>query len=1570
MKRLIREQLRIMRRQVELMQALTEPTGASDMPTRALVVAEQGLVEKAGSPAVEEGSHLLEAGSVTTLPLTDGQRAIWVTCQLSDHGSAAFNLATLLSLKGDLDVEALHEALRQLRSRHEALRTTFDPDGELQVIHADTGIDLPLLDVSDDPEPVRTERVNAFLDGDISTPYDLATGPLFRATLIRLAADEHVLVVSMHHLIGDGWSFDVMRRELGVLYEAAVRGTPAVLEEPTQYREYVAWRAEQTPTSRAYWMHLYDRPPVRLDLPTDGPRPEVQSYAYGYVRTSIGEDALRSLKAQAAAQGVTLFTVLLTGWEILLHRLSGQHDFVHAVFTNGQPGMGVRSLLGFCTNPLPLRAIVDPTESVSDALKRSRRAIMDALDHRYFSVEQLATELRLKRDPSRPALVSVGVTMESALSGIEFGGLEAAGWDHGRRLYGPFDLELYLMESDDQLTVDLQYSVDVFERDTVEGWQRRYVRLLSTIAADANVRVADLEPDDEPPRAIRAGQRVEDAGDPTPTISSDDLVRLASWNDTTHPYPDDAVVHELFDAQAAATPDRIALIADGATVTYAELLDRSNRLAHHLVAKGVTRADAVGVAAHRSPESIVSMLAAMKAGASYLPLDPALPADRLAGMIADARVGLILTGPGVDALPATGAELIDIRTFDGGAFPSTSPLVRSKPDDPMYVIFTSGSTGRPKGVQGTHRGAINRFSWQWETYPFSEDEVCCQKTSLSFVDHVWETWGPLLKGHALVLIPDDVVRDGARFVAALAAHGIERLVTVPALFAALLDAYPDLGERLPRLRTCTLSGERLTTELAKAFRAAVPNAVLLNFYGMTEGSGDATWYDDSWGTGSDSIPIGRPIYNMRVHLLDDELRRVPIGAVGEIHLAGVGLATSYVGRPDLTAERFLADPFDHDPSARMYRTGDLARWLADGTLEYVGRVDHQLKLRGIRVEPGEIETVARSLDGVGEAIVAAPRIGQESQLVAYVTLASEHGTTADRIRAELARKLPEYMVPAQVIVLDQLPRNGHGKVDRSALPVPSGERPVGDIAYAPPRTAVEHQLAEIWQDILGIGQIGVHDDFFDLGGDSLMALRCITRANRAGIALAPISLFRYPTIAELADTAADATPSSEPASKLVTGPTPLTPAQLRFLEERQTPEAHHWNISTLARADRLSPTALRTAVEAVMRHHDALRLRVWQEAGGWRQETAGLPREIPFTSHDISTLSADQQLAEVERVCTELQASFDLGSGSLLRVAHFDRGPSNDDRLFIAIHHFAVDGMTWSVFMEDLEHAYDQAVEGRPVTLPPKTTSIKSWASGLERMAAMPEVTDLSAEWLRLPWHEVARLPTDQESDAAMNTNASVSTVELELGPEETSALLGGRMRPEHVILTAVARALSRWTASRTVLIDVLSHGRDAASDDVNLSRTVGFTLSYNPLVVSHPTWEERPETVEALAGQVERGPQGFTFELLRFKAPDPDLRQRLSELPRADVLFNYAGAFLTFDDGSSWTWAAEPIGPAESPRGLRQYPLAVRALLVPNLRLVFIYSRELHRRETIEAKAAEVVATIRQLLMGSAVAA
>jgi amino acid adenylation domain-containing protein/non-ribosomal peptide synthase protein (TIGR01720 family) len=941
-----------------------------------------------------------------------------------------------------------------------------------------------------------------------------------------------------------------------------------------------------------------------------------------------------------------------------------------------------------------------------------------------------------------------------------------------------------------------------------------------------------------------------------------------------------------------------------------------------------------------------------------VPLDPLFPDERLAMIAADAGLHVLVTQESLlGTVVAEGASVVvldrDLPSDGEREDPDLGIPVGSA--DLAYVIYTSGSTGRPKGVEVTHGSLSNLLEAMRQRPGLDADDALLAVTTMSFDIAALELFLPLIVGATVILADEQEAVDAIWLRERLAKGDVTVMQATPATWQALLDAGWTGTTGLEAL----CGGEALSHELAGALGTRVGS--LWNMYGPTE---TTIWSSvDEVSKDGGPVSIGRPISNTEFHVLDPALELQPVGVAGELHIGGIGLARGYRNQADLTADRFVSHRFDDEPARRLYRTGDMVRRYPDGRIEYVGRADFQVKIRGYRIELGEIETVLSRHEDVKECVVVARGgDGGAKRLVAYIVPPAGHRIIVSTLRDHLRATLPDYMVPAHFVSLEAFPLTANKKVDRARLPDPGGHRPELATDLVAPRTQREAALARIWEDFLGLERVGIHDNFFDLGGDSLLALRCVMRANGSGMSLTPNSIFRHQTIAELA-AAADATESIADERDLVTGPTPLTPGQLRFLYERNTPDPHHWNISTIAQAERLSPDALRAAVAAVLRHHDALRLRLWHEDGRWQQEIAAPSDEVPFEHHDLSGLSAPERTAAIERICSGLQASFDLGLSPLVRVAHFDCGPGEPDRVFVAIHHFAVDGLTFAVVWEDLEQAYRQAADGRTVSLPPKTTSFKAWATQLELLALTPRVVDTAAEWLRLPWPDVARLPRDVEGDERHNTNSSAAQVDIELGPEDSQRLLHAPTRPERVIITALAHCLSSWTSSEAVLIDVLSHGRDAAFEGVNLSRTVGFMLSYNPLVLTHPTWAGTPDVLDEVTRQIEAAPEGFSFELLRFLASDEGLRDRLTALPRAELLFNYAGEGADFEDTALWRPVPEPTGPEESPRGLRQHPIAVRATFAPNLRLAFVYSTELHTAATIERKAAEVATTLRSLL-------
>ena len=1154
--RLINEQLRVMEKQLRLVGALgvaeAQPSddGSSEEP----------------QPAERYPRRI---------PLTDVQRDVWITCQLSPEGSAAYNLSTLLRLQGHLDVAALQESLRRLVLRHESLRTTFEASGDYQLISQDAESALAVVDLTDGPPEERSARFEAVLDAEMSTPYDLVDGPLFRPGLVRLGDDDHTLIISTHHLISDGWSLGVMKRELATIYSSIVAGGREELPDVVQFSEYVTWRDDQRAVSEPYWLDLFHEQPAQLDLPLDRARPPVRSFDFGSERTIIDEALLASLKRLATQQGVSLFTVLLAAWEILLHRLSGQTEFVNGVFVSGQASIGARDLVGLCADLLPLRATVTPDERLSDYLARVNRATYDALDHQGYTIGRLASALHLARDISRPVLASAVITLETAAQDLDFEGLRVTPSSHGRRLFGSFDLEAYLTESKAGMTVDFQYSTVLFEPGTIQRWLGHYVHLLRQLEDRQSAPIAHLGLLDD-------SQREE---------------LLTRWNDTSRPTPERSAVQRI-EARVARHPDREAVRSSRGTLTYGQLNGRANQLARHLRSMGVAAEHLVGIHLNRSPDILLAMLAIHKAGGAFVPLDPMFPPERLATIARDSGVQALITHAGLaHPIRLEGAEVVEL---DGTERPwvelDDSDLdIDTAMSDLAYVISTSGSTGKPKGVEVTQLSLANQLDAMERQPGMAADDVLLAVTTMSFDPSLLELFLPLMVGATIVLADAEQAVDAVWLRDQLGTDQITVMQATPATWQMLLDAG---WTGTPGLKALC-GGEALTRELAAAICSRVET--LWNVYGTTE---TTIWSSSSKvDPAASRIPLGPPIANTDFHVLGPRMEVQPPGVVGELYIGGVGLARGYRGLPELTEERFVMHAFDGERPRRLYKTGDLARRFADGDIEFLGRDDFQVKIRGFRIELGEIETTLSRHPGVREcAVVARARADGTKRLIAYVV--PDRGPHADvsGLRMHLRASLPEYMVPTQFVMLDSLPLSANRKVDRARLPDPDNQRPDLSTEFVAPRTAHEVTLARIWQKLLDIEQVGTEDNFFDLGGDSLMALRCMVEANRSGVSLAPNSVFRYQTISELALAATQGDVSASTDQGVVLGELPLTPAQLRYLTERDTPDAHHWNLSSLVRAERLSATALRIAVDAVLRHHDALRLRLWRDDGRWRQE--------------------------------------------------------------------------------------------------------------------------------------------------------------------------------------------------------------------------------------------------------------------------------------------------------------------------------------------------------------------------------
>jgi amino acid adenylation domain-containing protein len=1038
-------------------------------------------------------------------PASFAQQRLWFLDQL-ELQSAAYNIPASIHLNVALDVEALEQSLNALIERQEVLRTTFVAvDGQpMQVIAPSLKVPLPVVDLSALPEAQREAEALRLANEEAQRPFDLVQGPLLRTTLLKLAAEEYVLLLTIHHIISDGWSLGVLYEELVTLYQAFSTGQPSPLPDlPIQYVDFALWQQERLQGEELagqldYWKQHLAGAPALLELPTDRPRPAVPTSQGSTYLVTLSKELDKALKTLSRQEGVTLYMILVAAFQTLLYRYTSQDDMVIGTFIAGRTQAETEALIGFFVNTLVLRIDLSGNPSFRDLLKRVRGVIFDAYAHQEVPFDYLVRELHPTRSLGQNPLFQVMLTLAPPLSALP------PGWEPARMVgetgAAKFDLSLELADRSEGLICLFEYSTDLFDEATIARMAGHWRTLLEGILADPSQRLSELP-------LLTEAERQQ---------------LLVEWNDTLTDYPRDLSLHQLFEVQVERTPDAVAEVYENEHLTYRELNSKANQLAHHLQHLGVESEVLVGICMERSLDMMVGLLGILKAGGAYVPLDPTYPPERLAFMVEDARVQVLLTQQRlIERLPRHEARVVCLDTgWEAIAQESEENLVSGiKGENLAYMLYTSGSTGKPKGVLGTHRASINRFYWMWETYPFEPGEVCCQKTSLSFVDSIWEIFGPLLQGIRTVIIPDTVIKDPQRMLQTLATHSITRIVLVPSLLRVLLDTEADLQNQLPHLKYCISSGEALPLELAQRFLKSMPHSVLINLYGSSEVAADVTCYDTRSNTSPTCIPIGRPIANTQIYLLDRHMQLVPIGVAGELYVGGDALARGYFNRPELTAERFIRHPFSDVPGACLYKTGDWAHYRVDGTIELIGRLDHQVKIRGFRIELGEIEAVLVQPPAVQQAVVVAREdMPGDKRLAAYVVPQPQQMPAVSDLRGYLKAKLPDYMVPSAFVLLEALPLTPNGKVDRRALPAPDYSRSELE-SFVAPRTPIEEMVAASWSQVLGIERVGIHDDFFALGGHSLLAMQVISRLRAMAQVELPLrSFFEAPTVARLAET--------------------------------------------------------------------------------------------------------------------------------------------------------------------------------------------------------------------------------------------------------------------------------------------------------------------------------------------------------------------------------------------------------------------------------------------------------------------
>ncbi len=1261
-------------------------------------------------------------GEVQVMPVSFAQQRFWVLDQIEGE-AGAYTIPFALRLAGDLDVEAFQQALDLIVQRHEALRTVFALEGDdlMQIVLPAMRFPLAIEDLRVLDATSRDETVYLGAQANANAPFDLAAGPLVRARLLRLGEREHVLLFAMHHIVSDGWSVGVLFDELERAYVAIWGGeSPSLKELPLQYPDYAVWQrgAMQGGAAQrqiAYWKkRLQDLP--TLELQTDYVRPAVQTSSGGKRELLVPKELVEDMRALARRERATPYMAFLAAFVTLLRRYTSQDDIVVGSITSGRRRAELEPLIGLFVNTLAIRVSLDGDPAFTDVMHHVSERALEAYANEDVPFEQVVEAVQPVRDRSRSPIFQAAfqllenVSRELTLPGLRV--TRVAGVKDTTK----FELTLMLNTAPDgALRAVCEFNSDLFHESTIDRLLGHYVVLLGSILREPSTPMSRLPLMDAAERALL----------------------LEDWNATSMPMPTSSL-HALILEQARRTPDAVAVESDDATgyvtrLTFTELVARASAVAGLLRQRGVKPGVGVGICIDRSCDLVVAMLGTLVAGGHYVPLDPAYPADRVQYMLGQSGVPVLLTNAAIRRRIAFDAERVEVVSID--ALPSSSAAVAPAEvdaEDLAYVIYTSGSTGRPKGVMIPHRAVVNYVRWMADAYPVGGGDAILQKAPASFDACIWEFFLPLTTGARLVLARPNAQQDPSYIADAVERFGITVLQLVPSQLQMMLET-PAFAA-CATLRRIFCGGEALPSELLARLAVAMPAVGVVNLYGPTE----TTVYSSHWALDREhfdgSAPIGRPIANTQVYVLDGHDEPVPIGVPGELCIAGRGVARGYLGQPELTAEKFVRNPF---AGGTMYRTGDLARWRRDGSLEYIGRRDHQVKLRGFRIELGEIETVLAKHAGVqgAVAIVREDEPG-DKRLVAYVVAVGTVRPDAAELRSLVKSHLPEFMVPSAIVFLDALPMNENGKLDRRALPRPEASDEQGS-AYVAPRTPLEEQIAAVWADVLTVKRVGVEDDFFALGGHSLLAMRVIARLTTSvPVRLTIGTLFEGRTVAGLAalidrKLAEDHGVASDPIEpRAADGPAPLSQAQeTLWLFEQMHPGTSAYNVPVARRLHgRVDADALERALNQVIARHDALRTSVLEAAGSVEQVVS---RDAPVElrrSDLMHIREKDRDGAAEQLLRATASEPFDLTKAPLFRplLVHVRE---NEWLLLLVVHHIVFDGASISVMLRELGEAYDAALSRRTFAPPLLAIQLADFAAWERSTLTGERLADDVAFW-------------------------------------------------------------------------------------------------------------------------------------------------------------------------------------------------------------------------------------------------
>ncbi|MBU7321098.1 non-ribosomal peptide synthetase, partial [Paenibacillus oleatilyticus] len=1477
-------------------------------------------------------------------PVSSAQKRLYVLSNL-EGGELGYNMSGAVIAEGPLQPDRLEDAFRKLIARHESLRTSFHLiDGEpVQRVQREAAFTLERLGA--DGKDVET------LFHQFVRPFDLAAAPLLRARLFTQSADRHLLLVDMHHIVSDGVSLRTFLDELAHLYNGDELAPLRI-----QYKDYAVWQQERMQSEEwskqeQYWLQAFQGDIPTMDLKTDYRRPAVQSFAGDKISFAADSSVSEGLQKLASRSGSTLYMVLLAAYTTLLHKYTGQEDVVVGTPVAGRHHADLEPIIGMFVNTLAMRNYPSGNKTFLDYVGEVKEQALGAFDHPDYPFEELVNKLNVRRDMSRNPLFDTMFELRNAeAKGTALHDVHFSGYPVDSAI-AKFDLTLEADFDERGLTFTLEYATALYSRETAERLARHFLRVLEEVVQNPDAKLADIE--------IMTG---DEKAELLEAFSGDGGKGQEHLLAT--PF------HVYFEKQAAAVPEQVAVVAGDAQLTYRELNERANRLARTLQTAGIGRESVVGILADRSADLLVAVLGVWKAGGAYVPLDPDYPSERIGFMLQDSGAIVLLTQTQLKERAqewlAEGGELQTVLCLDEEASydaDASNLPNQNVPQDLAYVIYTSGTTGRPKGVMIEHGSYINTAIAYRRDYRLDQFPVrLLQLASFSFDVFVGDIARALYNGGLMVIVPKEDRIDPLRLYGWIRDYGITVFESTPALIVPMMEHIASQSLDISTLQLLITSSDSCSVKDYRRLQERYGSHVrIINAYGVTEAAIDSSYYDEPLEKlpEAGNVPIGKPLLNARFYIVDAALQPVPIGVAGELLIGGSGVARGYKNRPELNEEKFIASPFIE--GERLYRTGDLASWMSDGNVDFIGRMDHQVKIRGYRIELGEIETAILQFAGVKQAVVVDRTDERGQKYLCGYAAASEPLDIAE-LQAHLQQSLPSHMVPAQLVELEKLPLTPNGKVDRKALPEPEGGLLLTGADYEAPRTEVERTLASIWQAVLGVPAVGIRDNYFELGGDSIKSLQVSSRLYQSGYKLEIKDLFQNPTIGGLS-------PYVQPITRMAdqgeaVGAVKLTPVKWWFFEQEYANPHHHNQAVLLYREQGFQEGALRRSISRLVEHHDALRIVIRYSENGpplaWNRST----REGDLYSFDLYDMSGEVDLASaIEAKANEIQSGISLTEGPFVRVGLFRT--QDGDHLLIAIHHLAVDGVSWRILFEDLASAYEQALKDEPIRLPQKTDSFQLWAEKLSQYAKGPEIEREQAYWHNVTERGFEALPKDHEGELSLVGDSDTITVVWT--EHETERLLryanqAYNTEINDLLLTSLGLAVQRWTGMNRVAVSLEGHGREPVIPDIDISRTVGWFTSQYPVVLDMSANDNLQKSIVAVKEGLRGIPnKGIGYGIWRYLS---GLFEPQESGWEPEISFNYLGQFDQDLENGSLRFSPYSSGDEISRKAVRTFVLDINGLVSGGvLSLTVSYSRKQYRKETMERFAGLLQSSLREVV-------